>query len=574
MGRRLLPLVAALAIPSAQAASPPQVAFSRIDDPPGIWLVDQTGAGATELTRGTPRPTSLGTYSWSPDGSRVVYASGDPLSGGDLYALSVDGGRVERLTSQGRNEHPAWSPDGGRIAYVHAEPSGAGVEHELWVLDVIGGARRRLTTDGGLKERRPSWSPDGSRLLYVRTGPRIGMVVIDAESGRRLLQTGDSGGRWSPDGARIAVQNDQGIAVVEADGSARRTIATRVAEGPEWSPDGSRIAFSRRNCASYFKGICSDSLSSIYSVGADGRDERRLTGPVGGGPYSKRAGHPYDHSAGPAWWPDGSRLFFSRYSRAYVMSADGTCEQPFGPRRLLLGEPAWRPGTRPSLPVSRCVDVRVRAQAVREFYGRRDRPRIRVVVENDGTETATGLVLSLRVARGRARMRPPLRSCRGGAVVRCGLPPLAPGESTQLTVSFTSPGAAGFELRASAITRERDSDPMGNGWSAPANVLDCDVVGTWENDRLKGTPRRDEICGLPGHDVITGGAGADRILAGAGSDTIVPGPGRDVVSGGEGRERIYASDRERDVIDCGASRDTVYADRLDNLVRCERVSRR
>ena len=131
-----------------------------------------------------------------------------------------------------------------------------------------------------------------------------------------------------------------------------------------------------------------------------------------------------------------------------------------------------------------------------------------------------------------------------------------------------------FELRAGASAREPDSDLQGNTGGATVYVLDCDVVGTDGADRLVGTPRRDTICGLPGGDVIAAGRGDDRIDAGAGADTIRPGPGRDVVYGGEGRERVYSRDGQRDVIDCGHFRDTVYADRLDKLVDCERVSRR
>jgi Ca2+-binding RTX toxin-like protein len=254
------------------------------------------------------------------------------------------------------------------------------------------------------------------------------------------------------------------------------------------------------------------------------------------------------------------------------MNADGTCEQPFGPSTLLLGKPAWRPGSPVSLSPLRCADLRVRAEAVRTFYGRRDHPRFRVVVENDGNEIATELLLTLRIARGRARVRPPLTSCRGGQVVRCALPPLAPGRSRQLTVSSTGTSASGFELRASATARE--PDPTVSAWSATATVLDCDVVGTWGADRLVGTPRRDTMCGLPGPDLIVGRAGDDTIKAGAGADAIRPGPGHDVVEGGEGRDRILARDGARDVIDCGPYRDTVYADRVDRLVSCERVNRR
>jgi hypothetical protein len=561
---RLAPLLAAVAIPAAGAANPPQVAFKRTDDPPGIWLVDQTGGGAVELTRGQPKPTSLGTFSWSPDGARIAYASGDPLWGGDLYALAADGGQATRLTSDGRNEHPSWSPDGSRIAYIH----GFQAPREVWLLDVGTGDRRPLTGDGGLKEG-VSWSPDGSRIAYAGSG---GSVVVDVASGRRVLELRGVVA-WSPDGARFAVADDKGISVLDLDDGDRRVVAAGADAGdPRWSSDGSRIAFVRWHCIPGLKGLCSP-VSSVYEVGADGRGERRLTGPIAGGPGAVVRGHPNDSSAAPAWWPDGSRIFFRRSGQAFVMNADGTCEQPFGPQKLLLGAAAWRPGSQPSLPPLRCADVRVRAGAARRFYGTRDRPKIRIVVENDGNETATGLVVSVRVARGRGRARPPSSSCRGVGVVRCPLPPLAAGRSRELTVSFTRTKGWGFEARVSATARDSNSGRTPSAATVNVAVLDCDVVGTDGADRLVGTPRRDTMCGLPGDDRILAGAGDDTITAGAGADTIRPGPGPDTVFGGEGRERVYARDGTRDVIYCGPFLDTVVADRFDRLVGCERVSR-
>ena len=572
MGRFAWLTALAVLIPATDAAVPPQVAFNRIDEPPGIWLLDETGGGARELTRGKPRPISLGTFSWSPDGSRVVYVSGERFSG-DLYVLGVDDGGVDRLTSQGRNEHPAWSPEGRRIAYVHGETSGTVTEQDVWVVDAAGGGVRRLTADRGLKSNL-RWSPDGSRLLYSQSGPASGLTVIDVASGRRLLRTSDYQGVWSPDGSRVAADGAGRIDVFGADGTGRRTVARDGAEEPRWSPDGSRIAFWRRHCFAYFKGICSGYVKSVYAVGADGSDEVRLTGPIAGGPHSQFAGRPADDSEQPAWWPDGSRVLFRQNDYAHVMNADGTCEQPFGPRSLQLGQPAWRPGAMPSLPPLRCIDLRVRTGALRPLHGRRDAPRLRIVVENDGNQTATAAELTIRVTRGRGRVRATARSCRGGTVVRCDLSPLAAGASTQLLLTVTGTRPQGFRLSAGAVARESDSDPGQNVWLEDVTVLDCDVVGTDGPDRLAGTPRRDSICALPGADRIAAGGGADTIDAGAGADTIRPGPGRDVVLGAEGRDRIYARDGERDRIDCGHFLDTVYADRIDRLLRCERVSRR
>ncbi|HVR71541.1 MAG TPA: S9 family peptidase [Vicinamibacteria bacterium] len=99
---------------------------------------------------------------------------------GDLYYYDLAGHRVRRLTrAKGREEEPAVSPDGARVAFVR--------DHDLYVVDVAGGAERRLTTDGSAnvlngkldwvyqeeiygrgKFRAHWWSPDSRRLAFLR----------------------------------------------------------------------------------------------------------------------------------------------------------------------------------------------------------------------------------------------------------------------------------------------------------------------------------------------------------------------------------------------------------------------
>jgi Tol biopolymer transport system component len=582
MGRRasrFLVFLAAGALPAAGAANPPQVAFKQFPgERQAIVVLDEAGRDAVELTRGKPTPSEFGSFSWSPDGSRLVYAS-QGLVGGDLYSLGADGSGLARLTADGGNDDPAWSPDGARIAYVHTERvrQSSGVfrlDAEVWLVNVGGGGLRRLTTDAGQKYG-PQWSPEGSRILYLRLGqrPQLQTFVLDAATGRRLLVT-NGAAAWSPDGARLAVQTGGGIDVLEADGTGRRTVARRGAAGPRWSPDGRRIAFVRSACVSYLKGICGTRLSSVYDVGAGGQGERRLTGSISRGAGSHVRGVPSDDSSEPVWWPGGAKLFLRRGPQAHVMNADGTCEQQFGPRTLLLGSPKWRPGSNPGVTAAPCTDLRVRAESARPFYGRRDVARVRVVVENDGNETATKVDLTLRVAHGPGRLRHPMRSCTGATIVRCDLAPLRAGASTQLLVRVSNTRPLGFELAVSAAAGELEAETTQNSTRAIVTVLACDVVGTLGADRLSGTLRRDTICGLPGADVIVARAGDDTISGGSGPDAIRPGAGRDVVSGDEGRDRIDARDGQRDAIDCGPSLDTVFADELDRLVGCERVRRR
>jgi hypothetical protein len=551
---RLTPVLAIAAVASAGAATTPHVAFERAGNSYEIVRLDQNGSNLVELTRGHPEPTISEAFSWSPDGTRLVYAERG-IVGGDLYALDADGTTAIRLTSGGGNQFPAWSPDGRWIAYVHTvrvpQPGGLfRLDEDVWLVAPDGHGAHALTNDKTAK-RRPAWSPDSKRILYGGSGTSI----VDAATGRRLLHTNDGGGAWSPDGSRIAVVTGRGIDVIGTDGSGRRKVARSGAGGPEWSPDGSRIAFERSHCTLGVKGLCGTILHAVYTVGADGSGERRLTGPIGGGPGSTVEGFPNDDGELQAWWPDGSQLFFTFAGRMYAMNADGSCQRPFGPANLLLRDPAWQPGAKPSVPPLRCADLRVRATPVRNLVGLRGDARVRLSIENDGNETATGVELTLKLAFGRGQVRPPPRSCRGERVIVCELAPVAAGRTTQLTVSVAAPRSPGFQLRASVTGAEHDSDPATNTTLAGVTVLDCDIVGTARSDRLGGTSGRDSICALAGGDVIHAGAGRDRIEGGSGADSI------------------YARDGERDTIDCGAGRDTVRADRIDKLTRCERVVR-
>lgn len=110
--------------------------------PPSIYLVEPDGDGLRRLTAGH-------NPSWSPDGRQLVFSWAD-----GIYRIDATGrGRtqVARVAgTRGELLEPDWSPDGRRILYAQNEKGG----RSIWVMDTDGTDREQLLF---VRSIQPPW---------------------------------------------------------------------------------------------------------------------------------------------------------------------------------------------------------------------------------------------------------------------------------------------------------------------------------------------------------------------------------------------------------------------------------
>ena len=129
---------------------------------------------------GTPLGSGLHAYEQlrlSPDGQRLALTIREP-TGSDIWIYELAHGRLTPLTTGGNDGAPVWSPDGTRIAFA----SWRFGPHNLFVraADGSGPTERLVTSD---KVQRPSaWSPDGRMLSFTQDDPMPDIWTLSLES--------------------------------------------------------------------------------------------------------------------------------------------------------------------------------------------------------------------------------------------------------------------------------------------------------------------------------------------------------------------------------------------------------
>jgi dipeptidyl aminopeptidase/acylaminoacyl peptidase len=112
---------------------------------------------------------SVGSFSWSPDGSQIAFSATvnpDLIQGvtSDVYLLKLADDTVTRLVSQpGPDSNPNWSPDGKQIVFTSAMGNTIyfASNSRLAIVSAAGGTPRSLTDNFDENPGLLEWRPDG-----------------------------------------------------------------------------------------------------------------------------------------------------------------------------------------------------------------------------------------------------------------------------------------------------------------------------------------------------------------------------------------------------------------------------
>ena len=266
---------------AAQRQTETEIVFVHAPDGGAPWPVEDIYIMDAE-SRNVKSLTNDGhshNPAWSPDGKRLLFVHDSELHSEkpsreekqfeshhpvELYVMDRDGGNRHLL----RRMEPviysaAWSPDGKTLAVSAVIEAAANrrqspdepVHAGLFLLPADAQGEPRLLFQDALT---PAWSPDGTKLAFSLERPRgqwaVHVANSDGSDDVRLTEPPLLAGSpaWSPDGKLLAYDQfigsrDQGIFVMEADGSHKRQIATgsnRSCDHPSWSSDGKQLVFS------------------------------------------------------------------------------------------------------------------------------------------------------------------------------------------------------------------------------------------------------------------------------------------------------------------------------------------
>jgi Tol biopolymer transport system component len=218
---------------------------ARALDSMGTPVSGTDGSPAMPAQDGGPVTTGLpgGVDAW------IAFDSDGGTSNRDIYVIRPDGTGRRRLTTEpSTEEQPSFSPDGTKLAFASDREGGV---LQIYVMDLATGVSTRVTqrAEGA---HDPAFTIEGTRLAY-RSGVLVFSAMLDgsderqATDGTTCCASGPFGGPAFPyKDDRMFYDDYNAIYVLGGVSTTRGTVVmptTGEQSHPAVSPDGSTLVF-------------------------------------------------------------------------------------------------------------------------------------------------------------------------------------------------------------------------------------------------------------------------------------------------------------------------------------------